>query len=51
MAPDPLFERLRRALSPDYRLERELAAGGMGIAYVAHEIALNRAVAVKIIRP
>ena len=51
MAPDPLFERLRRALLPDYRLERDLAAGGMGIAYVAHEIALNRAVAVKIIRP
>jgi len=51
VAPDPLFERLQRALSPDYRLERELASGGMGIVYVAHEIALDRAVAVKVIRP
>ncbi len=51
MAPDPLFERLRRALLPDYALERELASGGMGIVYVAHEVALNRSVAVKIIRP
>ena len=51
MAPDPLFERLRRALLPDYELERELASGGMGIVYVAHEVALNRPVAVKIIRP
>jgi len=51
VAPDPLFERLRRALLPDYELERELASGGMGIVYVAHEVALNRSVAVKIIRP
>src|SRR5258705_7237291 len=50
VAPDPLFERLRRALLPDYELERELASGGMGIVYVAHEVALNRSVAVKIIR-
>jgi len=51
VAPDPLFERLRRALLPDYELERELASGGMGVVYVAHEVALNRSVAVKIIRP
>src|SRR6266508_2500335 len=50
VAPDPLFERLQRALLPDYELERELASGGMGIVYVAHEVALNRSVAVKIIR-
>lgn len=51
MAPDPLFERLQRALWPDYRLERELARGGMGIVYVAHDVTLNHEVAVKIIRP
>jgi len=50
VAPDPLFQRLQRALLPDYELERELASGGMGIVYVAHEVALNRSVAVKIIR-
>ena len=51
MTPDPLFERLQRALWPDYRLERELARGGMGIVYVAHDVTLNHEVAVKIIRP
>src|SRR5258705_11038596 len=51
VAPDPLFQRLRRALLPDYELERELASGGMGIVYVAHDVSLDRSVAVKIIRP
>lgn len=51
MEPDPLFERLQRALSPDYRLERELASGGMGIVYLAHDVTLNCPVAVKILRP
>jgi len=51
VAPDPLFERLRRALLPDYELERELASGGMGIVYVAHDVTLNIDVAVKLLRP
>ena len=51
MASDPLFERLRRALLPDYELERELASGGMGIVYVAHDVTLNVDVAVKMLRP
>jgi hypothetical protein len=51
MAHDLLFDRLRRALLPDYELERELASGGMGIVYVAHDVTLNVDVAVKILRP
>jgi serine/threonine protein kinase/tetratricopeptide (TPR) repeat protein len=48
---DPLFERLQRALAPDYRLEREIGSGGMGIVYLAHDITLDCPVAVKILRP
>ena len=48
---DPLFERLRRALSPEYRLERELGKGGMGRVFLATDLTLNRPVAVKVLRP
>src|SRR3989454_350449 len=51
MTPDPLFERLQRVLLPDYRLERELARGGMGIVFLAHDVTLNCPVAVKLLRP
>jgi serine/threonine protein kinase len=51
MAADPLLERLLRAVSPDYRVERELGGGGMGRVYLAHEVVLNRAVAIKVLRP
>src|SRR5918996_4703919 len=51
MASDPLLERLQRALSPDYRVERELARGGMGIVFRAHDLMLDAPVAVKVIRP
>src|SRR5687768_562538 len=49
--PDPLLERLQQAVAPDYRVERELAGGGMGRVYVAHDGGLNRAVAIKVLRP
>ena len=46
-----LLDRLREALAPDYEVERELAAGGMGVVFLGRDIALDRRVAVKIIRP
>ena len=45
------FDRLKNALEPDYRLEREIASGGMGIVFLARDLALNRHVAIKILRP
>jgi serine/threonine protein kinase len=51
VAPDPLVDRLQNALKPDYRLERELARGGMGIVFLAHDLTLNCPVAVKLLRP
>ncbi len=50
-APDLLMERLQRAVGPDYRVERRLGGGGMGVVYLAHEVLLNREVAIKVIRP
>ncbi len=46
-----LLERLRRALSPQFTVERELAGGGMGIVFLGHDVTLDRAVAIKVLRP
>jgi tRNA A-37 threonylcarbamoyl transferase component Bud32 len=46
-----LIERLRAALGAEYDVERELAAGGMGVVFLGRERALDRAVAIKILRP
>jgi hypothetical protein len=47
----PLIERVRAALGAEYEVERELAAGGMGVVFLGRERALERAVAIKILRP
>lgn len=46
-----LLERLRQALAPQYTLDREIARGGMGAVFRAHDVALNRPVAVKLLLP
>ncbi len=45
------LERLREALAPEYVVERELAGGGMGVVYLGRDVALDRPVAIKILRP
>jgi serine/threonine protein kinase/tetratricopeptide (TPR) repeat protein len=46
-----LIDRVRAALRPEYDVQQELGAGGMGVVFLAHEIALRRMVAVKVLRP
>jgi eukaryotic-like serine/threonine-protein kinase len=46
-----LLERLRAELPPHYRIESELAAGGMAIVFRATDLKHERLVAVKVLRP
>ncbi len=41
------FTRLREALAGQYRLELEIGRGGMGIVFLAHDVTLDRRVAIK----
>src|SRR5207245_1768159 len=51
MAPDPLFDRLARALAGRYHPVRELGQGGMGTVYLGTDLKLNRTVAIKVLPP
>ena len=49
--PPSVLHRLRAALAPRIVVERELAAGGMGIVFVGWDAVLERPVAIKILPP
>ena len=48
---DPLFVEFQAALAGRYSIDRELGRGGMGVVYLAHEVHLDRPVAIKLLPP
>jgi len=49
--PSPESRALEAALGGRYLLERELGRGGMGVVFLAREVALERPVAIKLLPP
>ena len=48
---EALLARIRRIFAGEYEVEREIARGGMAIVYRATETALQRPIALKVLRP
>jgi len=48
---DDLFLRLQAHLAGRFSLEREIGRGGMGVVYLARDVALERPVAIKVLSP
>jgi predicted Ser/Thr protein kinase len=48
---DVVRERLQRTVEGKYRIERLLGKGGMGAVFLAHDLALEREVAIKVLPP
>jgi serine/threonine-protein kinase len=48
---DELVERLRRATLGEYEIQGDLGQGGMAAVFLAHDIALDRKVAIKVMHP
>lgn len=48
---DPEFVALQTALRGRYSIEQELGRGGMGVVYLAHDVQLERPVAIKLLAP
>lgn len=51
MSLDPLFLQLQEVVAGRFSLEREIGRGGMGVVYLARDVALERPVAVKVLSP
>jgi hypothetical protein len=48
---DPLLTLLESATAGSYRIDRELGRGGMGAVFLAHDLTLDREVAIKVLPP
>src|SRR5258705_1418110 len=48
---DGLMQRLQRLVEGKYRVERMVGKGGMGAVFLAHDLTLEREVAIKVLTP